>query len=69
MDCEGSEYEIFESMMRADIVRNVDVFMIEFHFQDKGIIEEYLNKNGFEYIKTNTADYIGFIYAFNIKKG
>lgn len=69
MDCEGSEYAIFESMMQADIVRDVDIFMIEFHLQDKGIIEDCLIKNGFRYIKTNTADYIGFVYAFNIKKG
>lgn len=69
MDCEGSEYAIFESMMQADIVRDVDIFMIEFHLQDKGIIEDGLIKNGFRYIKTNTADYIGFVYAFNIKKG
>lgn len=68
MDCEGSEYEIFESLENSSLIGKVDIFMIEFHLQDKGIIEKYLINNGFRYIKTNTASHIGFIYAFNNKK-
>ncbi len=68
MDCEGSEYEVFDSLVRKGLLKKVDIFMIEFHLQDRGVIETYLAQNNFHFIKTNTADYMGFIYAFNIKK-
>lgn len=69
MDCEGAEYEIFESLDKADLLRNIDILLIEYHLTDNIILEQYLRENGFCFVKTNTASYIGYIYAFNIKKG
>lgn len=68
IDCEGAEYKIFESLESSDLIKSVDIFMIEYHSCDNRIIENCLISNGFKYIKTNTADYIGFIYAFNDTK-
>lgn len=69
LDCEGAEYEIFESLDKAGMLNRIDMFMIEYHLYDNPILEQYLNKNGFWYVKMNTTSYIGFIYAFNRNNG
>lgn len=70
VDCEGSEYEIFDSIP-DDIFSNIKKIHVEFHYND-GIkvfsLIDKLDRNNFEWIfdpDTNTNNVIGMIYAKN----
>lgn len=72
VDCEGSEYEIFESIP-DDIFSNIKKIHVEFHYNDgvkvKSLIDK-LNRNNFEWrfdSDTNENNVIGMIYAKKIK--
>lgn len=62
MDCEGAEYEIFESLT-SDIISCIDVFMIEWHDKGSKTIEDILLKNGFSLFLKDLAPNAGIIYA------
>jgi FkbM family methyltransferase len=62
MDCEGAEYEIFESLT-SDIISSIDVFMIEWHDKGSKTIEDILLKNGFNLFLKDLAPNAGIIYA------
>lgn len=62
MDCEGAEYEIFESLT-SDIISQIDVFMIEWHDKGSKVIEDTLLKNGFNLFLKDLAPNAGIIYA------
>lgn len=66
MDCEGSEYEIFEILQKNNLLQFIDGFVIEWHYKGAKIITDILEKNNFSYFSTGRPDapYIGFIYAF-----
>jgi FkbM family methyltransferase len=68
VDCEGSEYEIFESIPDS-IFLQIKKIHVEFHYNDglkvKSIIDK-LNRNGFEWKfdgDSNEKSVIGMIYA------
>lgn len=70
VDCEGSEYEIFDSIP-DDIFSNIKKIHVEFHYND-GIkvlsLIDKLDRNNFEWTfdpDTNTNNVIGMIYAKN----
>lgn len=64
IDCEGSEYEIIQSLEQGNMLRNFSVIMIEWHIPSRNyIIEESLKKNGYRYLKFSENDTRGFIYA------
>jgi len=62
MDCEGAEYEIFESLT-SDIISCIDVFMIEWHDKGSKTIEDILLKNGFNLFLKDLAPNAGILYA------
>lgn len=66
MDCEGSEYEIFERLEEEKLVDSVDGYLIEWHYKGAKPITEILDKYNFSYYSTGRPDspFIGFIYAF-----
>lgn len=64
IDCEGSEYQILESMERNGILRKVDVFMIEWHYRGPERIIDILTRNGFASISLKPlSPNIGMIYS------
>lgn len=64
-DCEGAEFDIFERLNEKDILRNIDVVMMEYHFEDPERLVNILAKNGFAIqLKTGSSkSKTGYIYA------
>jgi FkbM family methyltransferase len=68
MDCEGSEFEIIEHMKNYTKLRDIVLFMLEFHDTPPDSLLESFNSYGFITITNNPhfIDSTGLIYA--IKK-
>lgn len=64
MDCEGSEYAIFESLDKVGLIQKIDVFLLEWHILDDDTIADYLKKYGFIFIKDYSCDNMGHIIAW-----
>jgi len=64
-DCEGGEYDIFESLDKAGLLPKIDVITMEWHGYRLSFLKEILIRNGFAF---SIADYlgIGMIYAFHL---
>ncbi|MHC4757448.1 MAG: FkbM family methyltransferase [Planctomycetota bacterium] len=64
-DCEGAEFEIFERLDEANLIRGIDIVLIEYHFHVPGRLVSILTKNGFA-VRTETLSKkmnTGYIYA------
>ena len=46
-DTEGSEFEIFESLYNNNLLSSIDFVMLEYHYRDPKILQDYLTKAGF----------------------
>lgn len=64
IDCEGSEFEIFDKLDEKKLFYALDVLIVEWHYRDKHILENILMKNNYYYIVTKESENIGMIYAF-----
>ena len=62
MDCEGAEYEIFESLSN-EILQSVSIFMIEWHDKGSDVIVQKLLENNFNIFLRELAPNAGIIYA------
>ena len=63
-DCEGSEYDIFNSMEKTGIIESISVFVIETHLGRGEEIVSILAKNGFNVFAPVSRDgRLGMIYA------
>lgn len=65
MDCEGAEYGIIEDLIESDIMKEIDVILMEWHDGKKEYLQELLQKKE-EYcciFKTTRHNY-GMCYAF-----
>lgn len=47
IDTEGAEFEIFEDLENAKLFQNIDVVMLEYHYNSPKVLEETLMKNDF----------------------
>jgi FkbM family methyltransferase len=65
MDCEGSEYDIFESLEDANYLSYFSFIILEWHYKNPDQIYRALEKNGFTFLTLNPASTAGMIYAFN----
>ncbi len=66
LDCEGAEYEIMEELRKRNLVNDVSVYMIEYHFKGKKPLTDVLLQNGFTVLSPYNEDVIpfGMLYAF-----
>ncbi|UWY28608.1 FkbM family methyltransferase [Flavobacterium sp. TR2] len=63
MDCEGAEYEIFENMMKGEILNHISIFMIEWHDKGADEINSILIRNNFTVFNNYLTPVSGMIYA------
>ncbi|WP_316759870.1 FkbM family methyltransferase [Pedobacter aquatilis] len=65
IDCEGAEYEIFDSLRNSNLLSGFDILMIEWHYKGPETIVEDLNNAGFKHFSFNEKNRsAGMIYAF-----
>ena len=65
-DCEGGEYDIFESLDKAGLLSKIDIITMEWHGYRLSFLKEILLRNGFAFSITDYLG-IGMIYAFRVK--
>ena len=64
-DCEGAEFEIFERLNEEKLIGNIDVILMEYHFNKPDMLVTVLTKNGFA-VRTKVLSKkmsTGYIYA------
>ncbi|MCL2799006.1 MAG: FkbM family methyltransferase [Endomicrobia bacterium] len=67
MDCEGSEYKIFDCLDKAGLFPKISYILLEWHFKGENILIETLLKNGFVSFSRKLHVILGFIKAVNVK--
>jgi len=66
MDCEGSEYVIIEKLVKENLLKYIDVVLMEWHIKGSSYLVEKLIDAGFEVFSFNeTNENIGMIYGIN----
>ena len=65
VDCEGSEYDIFDQIDKSNLFCNVNAIMMEWHLKGPNPIAKILIKNNFSVLSLNlNSKSTGIIYAF-----
>jgi FkbM family methyltransferase len=64
IDCEGAEYEIVRKLKDENLLKQIDILMIEWHDKGSKIIEEILVEHNFNIISRVLSPITGMIYAF-----
>ncbi|MFV5694948.1 FkbM family methyltransferase [Flavobacterium sp. LB3P122] len=64
IDCEGAEYEILQKLNDVNLLKDIDVLLIEWHDKGAKILEDILIKNNFRLISRFLTPITGMIYAF-----
>lgn len=67
MDCEGAEYEIFENINSSGLIKDIEIFMVEWHDRGYEPIEKILIANNFVVFNSYLGEKSGMIYAVNRK--
>lgn len=65
MDCEGSEYELFEKLDKDNLFKKINIIMLEWHYKGPDDLEKILKKNDFSYFSLRKDETHGSIYAVN----
>jgi FkbM family methyltransferase len=65
IDCEGGEFEIIDSLHQNNLLRFIDVIMMEWHFELPHQIITQLSDSNFNTIQSAEGNVHGLIYAFN----
>lgn len=67
IDCEGSEYEIFDSLVTKGQLNQIKIIMMEWHNKGPDKLAEYLRQAGFAiFSRLPRSSNIGAIYAVRI---
>ena len=67
IDCEGAEHEIIPSLYESEILKKIDVLIMEWHFMSPEKILHILNKNGFfTFCNHEIPNQVGIIRAVKI---
>ena len=64
IDCEGAEYEIVQKLNDSNLLKDIDVLLIEWHDKGAKILEEVLVANNFRVVSRHLTSITGMIYAF-----
>jgi hypothetical protein len=64
MDCEGDEYGIIQELFETNLLGRFDFIMLEWHYQGKESLLEYLKEAGFSYWCSDKNLKMGLIYAY-----
>jgi FkbM family methyltransferase len=64
IDCEGAEYEIVQKLSDANLLKDIDVLLIEWHDKGAKILEDLLTANDFRVVSRHLTSITGMIYAF-----
>lgn len=70
LDCEGSEYEIIQSLAKQNLLREIFLVHIEWHYKGPEGLKKILKENNFEIIEEVKHDnnYTGLLKAVNNEK-
>ncbi len=63
MDCEGSEYDIFQRLYETDTIDNIDIIMMEYHRGNTSMLKKILFEHGFVYFDFAKSFGLGMLYA------
>ncbi|MGA2677672.1 MAG: FkbM family methyltransferase [Sedimentisphaerales bacterium] len=69
-DCEGAEFEIFERLDEAKLMDNVDIILMEYHFEKPDRLVKILTEAGFAvHIQRRQTKklLLGYLYAVKIQ--
>lgn len=66
IDCEGAEYEILEDLFNSGELKRVDSIVMEWHDGKYKILENLLEKAGYEYVLTKGYRSFGKCYAWKL---
>lgn len=64
IDCEGAEYEILQKLNDANLLKHIDVLLIEWHDKGAQLLEDLLTANDFKVVSRHLTSITGMIYAF-----
>lgn len=64
MDIEGAEYDCFDDIVGADLLKNVSIIFMEWHLDGYKQITDVLEANNFIWFNENFSSFTGFIRAF-----
>lgn len=68
MDCEGSEYHIFEELEKRNCISKVWAYIIEWHDDGPADIINLLKKHNFVTLSMQDSSDKGMIYAFGLEQ-
>ena len=69
-DCEGAEFEIFERLNQKNLIRDIDIVLMEYHFNKPDKLVSILTENGFA-VRTKVLSKkmsTGYVYAVRMVK-
>jgi FkbM family methyltransferase len=64
IDCEGAEYEILQKLDKANLLKDIDVLLVEWHDKGSEILDDLLVANNFRVVSRYLTSITGMIYAF-----
>lgn len=64
MDIEGAEYECFEDLSKNDMLKHINMILVEWHFKGYQSIIDILEKNNFVWFNEKFFPEVGFIRAY-----
>lgn len=70
-DCEGAEFEIFERLYESKLIGNIDVILMEYHFEKPDRLIKILTEAGFAVHVQNRQQkepVMGYLYAVKMQE-
>ena len=65
IDCEGAEYEILQRLKERDLLKDVSMIMMEWHYKGESFVRDILEESGFCLFSFAKGTSMGNIYAVN----
>lgn len=68
IDCEGEEYGILNELYKYNLLKRIDVIMMEWHYRGSEYLTQILDKAGYSYWCFSKSNHLGLIYALNFHR-